>query len=292
MGKALKSYAEYKLRETTREYDFHYKHLKKLVTNMFKWEGLPTQISERFIEDVLFHNGLVVFHENTKKILTVSRAVSSFINSYDEPSEFTCYSRDINELSSESKSILECVPIYNNTLMEGSSYEVSYFANKLTNVDKTIDVNLDNIKTPFIITAPEGQQLTVETLMSKRANGEPWILMYEDGMRDIKIQPFNFDIKNYTKELTEMKQNIMAEALTYFGIDNVNVYKRERLTSGEVEQNDDHIAINRSSMLKTRQLACDKINEMFNLNVSVTMNENIGKEVDKLCSMGNLEEIQ
>lgn len=292
MGKALKSYAEYKLRETTREYDFHYKHLKKLVTNMFKWEGLPTQISERFIEDVLFHNGLVVFHENNKKILTVSRAVSSFINSYDEPSEFTCYSRDINELSSESKSILECVPIYNNTLMEGSSYEVSYFANKLTNVDKTIDVNLDNIKTPFIITAPEGQQLTVETLMGKRANGEPWILMYEEGMRDIKIQPFNFDIKNYTKELTEMKQNIMAEALTYFGIDNVNVYKRERLTSGEVEQNDDHIAINRSSMLKTRQLACDKINEMFNLNVSVTMNENIGKEVDKLCSMGNLEEIQ
>lgn len=292
MGKALKSYAEYKLRETTREYDFHYKHLKKLVTNMFKWEGLPAQISERFIEDVLFHNGLVVFHENNKKILTVSRAVSSFINAYDEPSEFTCYSRDINELSSESKSILECVPIYNNTLMEGSSYEVSYFANKLTNVDKTIDVNLDNIKTPFIITAPEGQQLTVETLMSKRANGEPWILMYEDGMRDIKIQPFNFDIKNYTKELTEMKQNIMAEALTYFGIDNVNVYKRERLTSGEVEQNDDHIAINRSSMLKTRQLACDKINEMFGLNVSVTMNENIGKEVDKLCSMGNLDEIQ
>lgn len=292
MGKALKSYAEYKLRETTREYDFHYKHLKKLVTNMFTWEGLPEQISARFIEDVLFHNGLVVFHENKKKILTVSRAVSSFINSYDEPCEFNCYSRDMNELESERKTLLECVPIYNNTLMEGSSYEVSYFANKLANVDKTIDVNLDNIKTPFIITAPEGQQLTVETLMSKRANGEPWILMYEEGMRDIKVQPFNFDIKNYTKELTEMKQNIMAEALTYFGIDNVNVYKRERLTSGEVEQNDDNIAINRNSMDKMRQIASAKINDMFGLNTRVYMNEDVCEEVDKLCSMDNLEEIQ
>lgn len=292
MGRALKSYAEYKYRQNTREYDFHYRHLKKLVTNMFVWEGLPEHISTRFLEDVLFHNGLVVFHENSKGILTVSRAVSNYINNYDEPSEFTCYSRNMDEEEQIKKSILECVPIYNNNLMEGSAGDVMYFAQKLTNVDKTINVNLENLKQPYLILAPEGQELSVEKMMQKRSNGEPFILMYENGMKNIEIKPFNFDVKNYTKELQEVKQNIMSEALTFFGIDNVNIYKRERLTSGEVEQNNDQISINRESMFKARKTACEKINAMFNLNVDVKTNDSVCKEVEEICLKDKSADIQ
>ena len=281
MGRALKSYAELKYRQNTREFDFHYRHLKKLITNMFKWEGLPDYISTRFLEDVLFHNGLVVFCENDSKILTVTRATSTYLNEYDEPSEFQCYSRNTNQLDNFTRNINNCVPIYNNSLMQGSSVDVLYFAQKLTNIDKAINVNLENLKQPYLISAPEGQEISVEKIMQKRANGEPFILTYADSMKNIEIKPFNFDIKNYTKELQEVKQNQLAEALTYYGINNVNIYKRERLTSGEVDQNNEQIFFNKESMLHCREQACLKINKMFNLNSSVHINTEICKEVNE-----------
>ena len=281
MGRALKSFAEEKYMMNLREYDFHYRHLEKLVTNMFTWENLPDTISSRFIEDTLFHNGMCVFYRNNKKILTVSKAVSNYLNNQDEPSEFTCYSNSTLENASETRSISTAVPIFNNTLMQGSCLDVSYFASKLTNIDRAIDVNLENIKQPFLIIAPEGQEISARKLMQKRSNGEPFILAYEDSIKNIEIKPFNFDIKNYTKELAELKQNTMSEALTYFGINNVNISKRERLTSGETEQNNEQIGFNNASMYNMRKLAEEKINDMFKCNIKVVRNIEVCREVER-----------
>ena len=69
-------------------------------------------------------------------------------------------------------------------------------------------------------------------------------------------------------------------------INNVNMLKRERLVSDEVERNSGGINASRNSRLEMRQTAANKINEMFGLNVSVEYRENIEKFYEDLVNEG------
>ena len=53
------------------------------------------------------------------------------------------------------------------------------------------------------------------------------------------------------------------EALTYLGISNVNVVKKERLVSDEVSRNLGGTIASRYSRLEMRRIACEQINKMF-----------------------------
>lgn len=63
--------------------------------------------------------------------------------------------------------------------------------------------------------------------------------------------------------------------LTCLGISNVSITKKERLISDEVERHMGGVVASRYSRLNAREQACDKINKMFGLNLSVEFQENI-----------------
>ena len=56
--------------------------------------------------------------------------------------------------------------------------------------------------------------------------------------------------------------------------------KKERLIVDEVNVNNEQITIQCESMLLTRQKACEEINKMFNLNVSVKKRVNPERSID------------
>ena len=69
-------------------------------------------------------------------------------------------------------------------------------------------------------------------------------------------------------KLYEMKTQYWNEILTYLGITNVNIIKKERLISDEARRNQGGIIASRYSRLVARQQACEEINKMFGLNIS------------------------
>ena len=81
------------------------------------------------------------------------------------------------------------------------------------------------------------------------------------------------DEKNNDK-LNELKREIWSEALTFLGINNVNVNKKERLITNEVENNQGSIVSSRFSRLEQRRQAVKRINKMFGLNIEVNFREN------------------
>ena len=283
MGK-LKTYAEWRLQENLIEYDFYFNKFKKLLMIMYRWENMPDGISMRYLEEQLFYNGYVIFFKSKLGFYVVCKASPVGFNNYNEFTDFHAVSDDgsINEYVKHEN----CVIIYNDITRRGSVSDVNYFSKKISNIVKTIDINLENMKNPYIIETPEGQKETVKQVLTKKTNGEPYILVNDAYLKNVKSSVFNLDIKDYTQSLTLLKNEIINEALTYFGINNVNVLKRERLTSGETDQNNEQILLSKNTYYECRRKAAEEINEKFKLDVklnTIDIND-LKKEVEDLTN--------
>lgn len=279
MGKTLKSYADYRLQENLYEYKFYKEQLELYCLSMFKWTGLPDKISTRFLERNLFYNGFVIFFKSKDlDAYVVSNATAIGLNDYEEPVAFRA--RGVNKIN-ETVKASECVIIQNNVLRNGSIGSVNFFAKELSNIKKTFDLNLEQLKNPYILECDEGQLTTVQNLMRKKQSGEPYIFARKDATKQFNIASFNLNIQNHTKELIEVMNNFESKARTHFGINNSNVFKRERLVSNETEQNNEEIELNRKLMLDARQQACNEIKEMFDIDVNVEfiLDINVGGDV-------------
>jgi Phage Connector (GP10). len=76
-------------------------------------------------------------------------------------------------------------------------------------------------------------------------------------------------------KLYVLKTQIWNEALTFLGINNVNITKKERLLNDEVNRNQGGTIASRYSRLVMRQKACEEINKMFGTNISVDYREDL-----------------
>lgn len=282
MGRMAQSFADWRLRENLIEYDFYFKKFERLLTSLFKWKNLPDGISQRFIEQKLFHNGTLIFYKSPKLgFYVITLATPIGFNAYEEPTAYK--SITVNGLS-EYVPANECVPIWNDMFMESNVNNVTFFAKSLSNIKKTFDVNLEQLKNPYLISCPDGQRTTVNAVMSKKTNGEPYILV-DDAFGELNtIKVMDLKAKSYLKELTEAKKEIENEGLTFFGINNVNVIKAERLVTSEADQNNEQINLNTNFMFQARQNAVEKINEKFGLNIEVTISKDVENAIEQFIS--------
>jgi hypothetical protein len=281
MGKTLKTYADYRLQENLYEYDFYKTQLELYCLSMFKWSGLPETISPRFLERSLFYNGYVIFFKSKDlDCFVVANATAIGLNDYEEPTAYRA--RGVNKLNELVKAS-ECVVIRNNKLWRGNIASVNFFAKELSNVKKTFDLNLEQLKNPYIIECDEGQLSTVQNIIRKKQNGEPYIFARKDATKQFSIVSTDLKIQNHTQQLLDVQNTIEGKSKTHFGINNSNVFKRERLVSDETNQNNEEIELNRKLMLDERKDACLEIKAKFDIEIDVEFildNEEIGGNLD------------
>ena len=152
-----------------------------------------------------------------------------------------------------------------------------YHAYNIANVERTIEINLNQLKRPYIFLVPENQRYTFIKLVNDIKNNQDVIIGNKDLNLD-NINPINTITPNNTLDLYTLKKRYYNEALTDMGINNLNVDKKERLVSDEVSSNDEDVLINRNSMLYARKMACKQINEMFGLNIDVKFRNDFMEE--------------
>lgn len=262
MGKTLKNYATFELLKNINTYNIHFQRLKRTVKSRFSWkiENIPS----KFIEEALFTNGMIAFYKEGG-ILKAAECLENSVNAYGDGITFTVVpenggSRTLNPD--------ECVVIYNNTEKTSSQYVVSYYSKRLESIDNTIDSNLETLKTPYIVSCSEEQKASAQLAMNKRLNGEPVVYVNDnfESLNDIKVWTLEGQ-KNHVIELEQGKQYVVAECLTFFGINNTNIFKKERLTSGENEQNNEEIENNFNDYLNCRLDGIEKLKDMFGIDV-------------------------
>lgn len=245
-------------------YKQYYNRLVELAISMFEWKNLPNTVDARFLELCLFTDGQAIFfYDEELGYLTLQNATNGGFNVYRIPVNRRAYAvngynRELNENDS--------VIIFNNYLHTNSQLDATIFAKRLYNLDRAIDVNANAMKTPIMIKCDETQRLTMMNLYKQYDGNVPYIFA-DRSINTNGIQVLKTDAPYVADKLYQLKTQIWNEALTYLGISNINVQKKERLITDEVTRNQGGTIASRYSRLNARREACKQINEMFGLNV-------------------------
>lgn len=249
----------------------YYNRLMELSMSMFEWKNLPDTVDERYLELGLFSSGcMVFFKDDVIGELALNMTYQGGFDIYGEPTRRRAYSRYNQFQTTLDKD--NSVIIWNNMLRTNSALDVQMFAYRLYNLDRIVDINANAQKTPVLITCDEKQKLTMKNLYMQYEGNYP--VIFGDNNLDIKsLSVLKTDAPFVSDKIYDLKVKIWNEALTYLGISNINITKKERMITDEVIRNQGGTIASRYSRLESRRRAVKKINKMFGLNITVDYRE-------------------
>lgn len=242
----------------------YYNRLTELSISMFEWKNLPDTVDPRYLELTLFTDGQAVFFKDEEiGFLALQNAKGGKFNVYRIPVNRRAYAVNGYQKDLTDK---DSVIIFNNYLHSNSRLDVEMFSRRLWNLDRAIDVNANAQKTPVLIQCDETQRLTMLNLYKKYDGNEPFIFG-DKNLNPNAIKTLKTDAPYVADKLYQLKTQIWNEALTYLGISNINITKKERLITDEVTRNQGGTIASRYSRLEARRNACREINKMFGLDI-------------------------
>lgn len=241
--------------------------LRLMISNMFEWKNLPNNMSKRFIENSLYYEGKLAFFKDEILGLIVTKCNDNAdYNIYDEATSYNCYATNY----SKNISADDLVIIRNNNLEIPTSFFIEMYAERLSNIDRTIDVNIFQQKTPTLILCKESQRITLKNLFMKVQENEP--LIYGNKDLDLSsISSLDLNAPFVADKLMDIKNKIWTECLSDFGINNANTDKKERLITDEVNANNELLFFNREIFLNSRIESVNLINEKFGTDIKVSL---------------------
>lgn len=266
MGRKKKTFFEDSAALNTLSYQAYVDRITEIAISVFDWSGMPDTVDTRFLELAFFTYGKVCAFEDEVGILTLPFNPDANFNVYGNPtkaevfSPFNAFHRSVTAKDSAFG--------FNNMIRTNSIDMSRLFALRLYNIDRIIDVNANSLKSPVIITCDEEQRLTLLNLF-KEVDGNAPVIFGSKNIDLRAISALNLNTNYVGDKLTELKTNIWNEMLTYNGVPNVSINKRERLVSDEVNRGMGGTLACRYSKLKARQQFADEMNRMFDLDIQV-----------------------
>lgn len=249
--------------------------LKLIATSLFNWEGLDEVAgvgASRFLELALYENGRAVFFKDDELgYLALRVNPNDKFNVYMLPTKVICYSFEYNK----EKDFDDVVYIMNNNLEKATLETIRLFAYRLYEVEATINVNLLAQKTPVLIEGDTKTILTLKNVYMQYSGNTPFIFGNKGYDLSNRLSVLNTNAPYLIDKLTLHKHEIWNECLTFLGINNTNVDKRERLITDEVNSNNELINYYLNCFYKTRKDACERINKKYGLNIQVKLNKDV-----------------
>lgn len=251
-----------------------YTRLMMLAQAVFKWEGLPNGIDEKHIERFLFHEGRCMFFSDPMKGWMVAKCTDQgWLNYYDEPTELLPVAANFDLHASRSYEVgRECAVIFNNDYAIPTHRTIMLYAARLADIQRTMDVNINAMKTPVIIKASDKQRLSIEN-MYRQVDDYRLKVVVDKTLETDEIKVLNVAAPIVFDKLALEKARVWNEVMTFLGVNNANMDKRERLVDDEVQANNEQIMLSAQLMLKARERAAETMSKLCGHEIKVTMRD-------------------
>ena len=254
--------------------------LKKVAMSIFEWINLPSSMNARWLERSLYYMGQAALLKDKKYgFINTNCSSAGYVNIYGLPTKLNCYSFEyqtqrklytgLNPLSNkkdkEKADNEECILVLNNWEAIPTCSTIELFAYRLYEAESTAFTNIRAQKTPVMILVDEKQRVLMENLYNQYNGNQPFIFGDKNLLDHASIEAIRTDAPFIADKVMDYKKEIWNEALTFLGINNVIVDKKERLITDEANQNNELINLNLQSYLAPRLEACKQFNEKFGL---------------------------
>ena len=257
----------------------YFGRLMELAISTFEWKNLPDSVDERYMELSLFNEGSAVFFKDEELgYLALKCLNNGMLNVYNVPTNRRAFAVNGYQKQLSDK---DSVIIWNNRMREPSWALVQYYAKRLWEYDRIIDVNIRAQKTPVVIQGTEAQRLTLENLYKEYDGNAPIIMADKSLDLGNVLKVAKTDAPFVSDKIYTLKTQLWNEALTALGISNVSFQKKERLISDEVTRSMGGTIASRWSRLEARQKAAEEINKMFGLNLEVKFRDDFREADDE-----------
>ena len=262
-------------------------YFTNLCCSMFRVKGLPDDIDNEFVIRTLISDGSIVFCKPTKRIKDSKTGeikevkynlvaqpfkTNNKYNYYGRPTSVVLYSRG------------NCDTIFNGvTINDPNDFEIVklnpqavslyptiyYFCDKITRVQRAIDVNVYNNQTPLVIECVPDQMTTVaKAILQWGKQLKHIILNKSTGVRKEDLfSAREIGVEWKADRMTDVMQYYKAEFYTMLGINHTPYEKRANMVRDEVRSNSHILRLTVDSMLNSLNDGARLVNEKFGTNI-------------------------
>lgn len=231
--------SEYESAYLTRAtWSHYYQLLSNLAKSTFLWEDLPDTIDPVFMEYVLYKYGMaVVFEEPDIGLVCLPALIHGRLDIYNRPISVTAISENGHFRRNLDRRRDDFVIIFNtNHDLSSKRFidSLKIFCDRITNAERTEDINIYAQRTPITVVLPD------DTMAETYLN----FLDKYDKYGKVVITQKNFDPEAMKAlqtaapfvagQINEVKTRQFNEALSFLGISNVAIQKKERMITDEV----------------------------------------------------------
>lgn len=252
------------------------------LINSFVWKNLPEHIYFVRPEQHLYYRGVMAMFRDDEGILQIYPAFpSGALRGDGFWTEYTMYdfAGKIWRRKFEDIEICENIPNQIPTLPF-----VNYYCDRMKKVLNVIDVQLIKSQGGDIFEVEDEQQANqVAEIWNNMVKNRPLNTIINDTLSKRQINKISlYDSReSQILDMWEIYDKYKHEFLTYMGINNVETEKKERLTTNEVDGNNDII---KHGFYETQYLCrldfCRRCKEHFDIDIMVYKNRN-EETVDK-----------
>ena len=259
------------------------KQISELAMNRFKWTNLPEEISVRYLERTMYFNALSVFYHDGRydKFMALRGASAGFPNYQDEPTSFNVVGSNfisrtvsaVRDKTDENGVVMgKAIPIWANYNRIPDFHIVQLYADRIAEIDRTIDINAKNARQPKVAAFTQDAALSVVNINRQIDEGQGFIQVNGKSINDInevfQVLDLAIDVKDI-EVLHILRTRLWNECMGLLGIDNANQDKKERLVASEVDANNQQSSLSRFVNLNARREAAELINDHYGLKIEV-----------------------
>lgn len=250
-----------------------------LCCGRFELKNLPDYIYKPYIYKLLLEGNqkVIAYDEIIDRFFIYPFTSDGTLDEYGVPfrRRITLMNRGYTRVFTDKDSVILNTSFSSTPLLP----IIEEYARKLYVISRTIDLNVNAQKTPVVVLCDEDQQLTFKNLMKQYEGNVPFIFGDKAVMNMDSVKVLNLNAPFVADKLQMLKSDVWNEFLTFIGVSNVSLNKKERLITDEVNRNMGGVLTSRNNFVLAVQDSFDQANKKFGTNWEFNFIEGDNSEI-------------
>lgn len=239
---------------------------------MFKYHNLPDTIPCYELENLLQKNGYACVAKVEGSLYAFNGCLGGEPDVYYRPTFCTVVNPAL-KLSKDFEIDKDCIIVKNDSNMIGLSHTIAKYNTLLAENEITMMIALINSRMNIIFSgADSATKASAEQYLNMIVQGKLGVISDNAFLESLKIQIGSNTRNNVFEDLIRLNQYLKAGLNNAIGLNSNSAMKKERLITAEIDVNNTALYPLIDDMLECRRNALEKINAMFETDITVELN--------------------